>query len=238
MISETENLTEVKNTRPLMILVDKAYLELKTRIARHYFFNANSEQDKEHIGLLNFVRKVREIWAAAKLDDPYADLYLLKIYDGLISLRREIQSQTKHYQEIIQKQVSFNWKLGLSDAPKKIILNFRHPYGFMAANLIASFDEYACVLYSAKMLGVILDKSIDELLNKIGEKISILFALSHKWESTGISREDINNKTEKFFKVKNILDSLGVINDQILSSTLRSPHAPKIINSTVLPSIP
>lgn len=219
---ETEKLPSKNKKYRSVLLLNEAYLTLRSRIARYYFYKGG---DKEGIGVMSFNKQVREIWQAAEQDDPYADLFLLRVYDALVGVRREIRQRTKHYREFIQEEINLDWKTTLSDEPMKIKLYFKLSYGYMAANLIADFDNYACLLYSAKMMGVMLDRPINELLQQMGDKIKTTFELPQKWKRTDVTREDVNQQNDKATLAK---ECMGSINEKVLTGILRSPYAPKI----------
>ena len=202
---------------------NEGYLLLKSRVARFYFYRGG--KSKNGVGVIYFAKQMNEIWKASKLDDPYADLFLLRVYDGLKTTQREIRHLIKQYREYIQKEINFDWNTTLAKEPEKIRLNFKYAYGFMAANLIAIFDEYACVLYSASQLGVILDKPTRELLDPIGKKIRAVLELPQQYTKLDITREDIRQHNDK---AKIALELMGQLNEKVLAGTLRAPHAPPI----------
>ena len=223
-LSEANSSASDKKYRQVR-LINEAYLTLRSRIARYYFYKGG---DKNGGGVFYFNKQVREIWYAAEQDDPYADLFLLRIYDALITTRREIRQKIKYYQDYIQGEVNLQWKIILSDEPIKIKLNFMLSYGYMAADLIADFDNFACLIYSGKMLGVMLDKPINDLLQQIGDKIKATFELPQKWIKIEVTREDIqqNNDRAKF-----ACEHMGLINEKVLTGELRAPFSPKIKKS-------
>lgn len=202
---------------------NEAFLVLKSRTARFYFFRGGKPVGG--IGVIYFAKLMSDIWKAAALDDPYADLFLLRVYDGLKTAQREICQLIKQYRETIQKEIRFDWHTTLTDEPEKIKLNFKHAYGFMAANLIAVFDEYACQLYAANQLGVVLDKPARELLEPMGEKIRAVLELPQHYSKLDISREDIRQQNDK---AKTAMELMGPLNKEVLEGTLRAPHAPRI----------
>ena len=210
---------------------NEAFLVLKSRAARFYFFRGGKPEGG--VGVIYFAKQMSDIWKAAALDDPYADLFLLRVYDGLKTIQREIRQLIKQYRETIQKEIRFDWHTTLTDEPEKIKLHFKQAYGFMAANLIAVFDEYACLLYAANQLGVVLDKSARELLAPIGEKIRVVFELPQHYTKLDITREDIRQQNDK---AKTAAELMGQLNEKVLEGTLRAPHAPRIKTQNLTPS--
>jgi integrating conjugative element protein (TIGR03761 family) len=194
---------------------------LRTSTARYYFFKGGG--GKGAVSVLHFAKQVREIWRAAEQDDPYADLFLLRIYDALTNTRRDIRQTIKYYRDYLAKEVSFDWDLQLSKAGEPVRLYFNSSYGYMAANLIADLDELVCLLYATKKLGVMLDKPIAELIAESTNKIKTVLQWPQQWRKTEITREDVRQQNEKAKQAKIFM---GDIHEQILSGKLRSPYAP------------
>ncbi|HEX4045491.1 MAG TPA: TIGR03761 family integrating conjugative element protein [Gammaproteobacteria bacterium] len=205
------------------VLIKNVSFVLHSSIARYYFFKGSV---KDNSSVLYFAKQVGKIWQAAKRDDPYADLFLLRIYDALSQTKKEIREKIKHYDEYIKKEIKFVWHMQLNKEPQPIKLYFDLSYGYMAANLISDFDELVCLLYSARKLGITFDQSVGDLVAQSGNKIKEAFEWANKWQKTEVTREDVRQQNEK---AKLAYEQMGAVHEQILSCQLRAPYAPKII---------
>ncbi len=206
-------------------LISEVQLALNTVDAQTAF---SGYQSKEAISLLQFAGKMTEIWNATEKDDPYADLFLLKVYDNIIKLRNQLATTIQDYQhQLDQHNKSLNLKLTpfISEKPLVKSLWFRTQYGYLAANIIADFDELMRTVLTANRVGVLLEKPHDVIREEWLNQIQLLFKLPFKWQQLNITRTDILAKNELAQKAQ---EQMGALPDKVLSKTLRSPFAPNI----------
>ena len=92
--------------------------------------------DRHHVGVPYFSKLVHSIWQAAREKDPYAELYLLRIYDSLVQARREFQNLEAHYRQCFKNEIDAELDSFIDEHPLSIPLAFTTPYAFMAAYLL------------------------------------------------------------------------------------------------------
>lgn len=183
--------------------------------------------------LLKFGGQMTVIWEAAERDDPYADWYLLKVYDAVIRLRNQFAEVIQDYQEKIRLAYG---RAQLSLVPfaseKPVVKNlwFRTQYGYLGANIIADFDELMRLALTANRIGVLLDAPIESIRDRWIQKTLSLLRLPFKWQSFEITRFDIINENSLAEKAK---AALGQLPSQIIDKKLRAPFAPYIHISTM-----
>ncbi len=225
----TDNMAHLPSTQPLLAthsknkpsaLIYEADIVLKTRIARYYFYRGGLPNGT---GVIYFTKLVRSIWQAAAKDDPYADLFLLRIYDALVSIRRDIQQQITHYNQLIDQKTRLKWKPAECANPSQIHLYFKLAYGYRAAEIIAEFDHYVNLIVSAKRYGILLEAPVHELIEPMGEKIRHALDLPKQWQEINVTRDDIRQQNELAQQAQTLM---GALNPQILAGTLRAPDAP------------
>lgn len=183
---------------------------------------------KEVVGLLQFGGQMSLIWDAAKNDDPYADWYLLKTYDAMIKLRHQLARALQDYQQQIQQTYGRdNLSLSPFASQKPVVqtLWFRTQYGYLGANVIADFDLLMRTVITANRVGVLLDKTHEQIKEEWGVKIIELFKLPFKWQSFNITRADVKADNESAQTAQKLL---GKLPERVLNKTLRSPFAPLI----------
>lgn len=181
---------------------------------------------KGNMGLLQFGGRMTQIWNAAAQDDPYADLYLLRIYDGLIKLRNQLAALIQDYEnQLSHSPMSQNlkWEPFASERPVTKELWFRTQYGYLGASLIGDFDRLVRIILTAKRVGIILNHSQDDVRQHWFTQIVFLFKISSKWEKTGIKRSDIKANNDL---AKQVQEKMGKLPDAILTKKLRSPFSP------------
>lgn len=182
----------------------------------------------EAVGLLQFGGLMTTIWNAAEKDDPYADWYLLKVYDELTKLRNTIASVTQDYQQKLQEaygRTNLHLMPFASQKPVVKPLWFRTQYGYLGANLIADFDTLVRTVLTANRIGVLLDKPINDIKDEWIDKIVALFKLPARYQSFAVTRLDVVNNTDVAKKAQ---DVLGKLPKSVLDKQLRAPFAPYI----------
>jgi integrating conjugative element protein (TIGR03761 family) len=200
-------------------------IQLQTTEAKDLFSGSHSPGA---IDLLSFGKKMTSIWDAAKQDDPYADWMLLKVYDALIQLRNELNSDIKHYQDAIHKlygREALAYTAFVSDAPLIRSLWFKTQYAYLAAGIVSAFDLLMRTVFTAHRVGVLLEKSQETLNNEWLRKIENCFKLPFKWSSFKLRRTDVQAGNEL---AQSAQAMLGKIPAAILTKTLRAPFAPEI----------
>ncbi len=185
---------------------------------------------KAAVGLLQFGGQMTKVWDAAEKDDPYADWYLLKVYDGIVQLRNQLAQAIDDYQANI-RTVYGDTPLTpfVSQQPVVKQLWFRTQYGYLGANVVAKFDELMRIVLTAHRVGVLLEQSQEDIRAKWNKKIMSLFQLPFKWQPFGLTRQDVEAKNALANKAQ---ETLGKLPRQVLDKSLRAPFAP-YINHTI-----
>ena len=197
--------------------------EIHTADAQLYFSGYGSH---ETAGLLKFGGQMTAIWDASEKDDPYADWYLLKVYDAMIKLRNQLAGAIQDYQQRIHETYGRdNLSLTPFASLRPVVqsLWFRTQYGYLGANVIADFDLLMRTIHTAHRAGVLLDKPHVAIREEWGRKIADLFKLPFKWQAFNITRADIEADNEA---AKAAAKLLGKLPERVLNKTLRSPFAP------------
>jgi len=213
-----------KGQRPGRLLGSLPF-EIHTIEAQRLF---SGNTGKDAMGLLRFGGQMTEIWEAAEQDDPYADWYLVKVYDGIVKLRNQLATVTQDYQAKIQEVYGrANLPLTPFASQKPIVRNlwFRTQYGYLGANLVADFDELMRVVLTANRVGVLLDKPQDAIRVEWIDKINGLFQLPFKWQAFKLTRADVEANNDL---AKSVHSVLGKLPEAILNKTLRAPFSPFI----------
>ena len=133
--TQNQEITKNKNTQhPFMVM---AALTLHTEIAHNIF---DARWNKGNIGLVQFASQVAKIYKASQADDPYADWYLMKIYDAILSAKdklKKIEEKATFYfdnQRGLKLQYSPN-------KPWQHELRVVNPYSYMGASLLTDLDH-------------------------------------------------------------------------------------------------
>ena len=197
-----------------------------------FLFSGHVEKDS--ISVLQFGAQMTKIWDAAEQDDPYADWYLLKVYDAIHSCREALNESILSYQQALQASYGsehFKPTAFVSQSPVTKQLWFRTQYGYLSANIIADYDTLMRLSLTAFRLGVLLDHNHEQLKNIWIKKILKVFKLPFQYESLGLSRQTM---TEDLELLKKSEEKMGILPHEILHKTLRAPFAPTIKSKPIL----
>lgn len=212
--NNTSKNKEDKEKNPFHV---NAHLILQTKTAKKLFRG----KKKGPIGVFRFSSLVLRIWKAAAQDDPYADLFLVRIYDQITQIQQELQAVNKLFGEKLQNQY-IEVKVAECKNPVRIPLSFATPYGFMAAYLLADFDRLVRYVMTVKYLGI-LKEGESEDIKIFRAKIQRLLAISFQWRYTGVTRNDLLHNNALAQRAKKIM---GEINLPVFKKVIRSPHSP------------
>jgi integrating conjugative element protein (TIGR03761 family) len=202
-------------------------LILHTELAKVVF---NGTWNQGRIGLIQFASVMRLMWRAAREDDPYAEWFLLKIYDAIEKAKKQI----KHYESLLQQQMSQmrGFKIDLFKNPEPIqqSLRFATPFAFMGAMLLEHFDYVNRQLYTLQRVGLLAKNNL--VPAHLLKEVQKVFVLSMGWKYTGVTRQDMLENNPKAKKAIELFGELpaGVLNKEIKFAFLprkRTPQAEK-----------
>jgi integrating conjugative element protein (TIGR03761 family) len=194
-------------------------MRLLTRNALGYVWGWH----KDVLGLFQFAKRVTPIVKAASQDDPYADLTLLRLHDGLFQTHYYFTRQKIKYKSLIDDPRNCGRKL-VGDA---IIIpsHFSSAYGYLAADIISGYDQIMSLVLTAKYTGVRNFMNFNEVAQTLKITIDPVLNLPLKWHNTGVTRDDVRQQTPLAQEASQLM---GQVPDIILKGELRATHAPPI----------
>ncbi len=177
------------------------------------------------MGLWAFAKACRNIWQAAKCDDPFADWQLLKIYSALKQAQCYLHQELQNHYHTLQTASHFTHKEIQSTKPINVAIHFTTPYGYLAAELIASFDEFITALILARIIGIQSSKAFRQAVRQAMRAVLRSFNAAFQYKVFEITRADVLAQTEKAFDAQHYF---GELPEVILVKKLRSPLAPDL----------
>lgn len=177
------------------------------------------------VGLFKFCHMVSKIWHAARADDPYADVFLLRIFDSIVTARRQIETKLQKYRSITSANKGIEIEDLVSKRPETVSLQFGNPYGFMAAYLLTAFDELICLMVSLQYQALLDVKEARLVIAESARCIRQVFSKPLGWRPMGLVRKDVLESSNKSEKARALM---GDIHHDVLHKKLRAPYAPRI----------
>lgn len=178
------------------------------------------------IGVVRFGTNINGIYDMAAMDDPYADAKLIEIEDGLLMVRRLLETNIEALRQLLGETDEMQITPAFSVKPITLPLEFRTPFfGYEATRIVKYFDRLVLLALTTKQTGDILDSDWNRLVNKPGTKIRSVFLLSTQYHVTGVTRDDFaaNNA-----KARAAIEKYGELPQPILEGRKRAKYAPNI----------
>jgi integrating conjugative element protein (TIGR03761 family) len=203
-----------------------ADLYVQTRQAQRLVLGRAATEDRPAItGLVRFGMMVRHLWAAAAIDDPYADWYLLQTLEALEHGREDIGRMQQEVEGLLQGIEGVDISVAESQKPARIPLQFANPYGYMGAYLISDYDRFARAALTARHVGLLDRDASERLLAKGGRLVRRAFAATQGYKHCAVTRDDMaaNNA-----RARAAIEAMGKLPQDVLAGETRPRIAPEI----------
>jgi len=188
----------------------------------------------EIMGMPLFIDIMNQIKQASNQDDPYADLWMIRMEEKLLDARikmHELYQKT----EIIFKELPEDILIEncLSIQPARFALYIRSQLAYICVYLLIDFDKLARQLHLAHHIAIINRKQMRDWINSAGWLVRSVYGLAQRYRHSGVTRQDIIQNTARAIEAKT---KFGEIPEDVLAGTRRSTYASPI-KKTELPTI-
>lgn len=173
------------------------------------------------IGLFAYCAEVMKVYRGALKKDPYAELYLLKIYEAGVLVRKKLRELIKQYTKILSDEVGCDNKIFYSKQPRIYSVNSINEYIMLGVILIKQFDHLTRLIFTAEKL-LLADKQETKLLGRnLRRRIRRFLNLPFHWHDFGITRADIHNDNDK---AKKAYKTMGKLHPDVLQGRLMAKY--------------
>jgi len=210
-------------------------IELHTELAKKLFSGAwHDDDDRPTWGVPRFAHLVKALMTASTKDDPYADLFLLRIYKDLSYIKTTIDEYIhshKVYFKVLKSQ-GVHLTIASSEKVCRKPLKFCTPYAYMAAFLVSDYDYLVRITMTAEQTGVsAITKKRDKKIRKdIGMEIrERVLSRPRQWSKTGVTRRDVIEQTALAGKANH---RMGHLPKSILNKSINIPYVLTMIDSS------
>ena len=149
-----------------------ACLTLQTRQAQRLVRGRTPSAAKPAIiGLLGFASQLRTIWQGARLDDPYADWWLLKVHQALEQAGQQLESLQQEVDQRMAAVPAISVDTGQSIQPVQVPLQFGNPFAFRGAQVLAGYDDQVQAILTAGHVGLTTRDETQSLLHRSGRTV-------------------------------------------------------------------
>lgn len=201
-------------------------LSLHTGQAQRLVSGRKAQHGKAAImGLLGFAGRVRIIDDQARRDNPFADWWLLKLHKQIVESIELLESRRLELSTFMEKQ-PLSVHTAQSREPLLVPLRFRSAYAFFAAEMVAKYDELACLLLSASHAARIERSICETLLVKGARTVRRAFYIVQGYrDDLMITRTQCRQDNPLYREVSN---AMGHLPEAVKLRKLRAPFAPGI----------
>lgn len=149
----------------------------------------------------HFAAALKSIWYLSGHDNPYADWILIRVYDGLLTLRARIAELTFTREAVINEIRRKGLSLALLESaiPVRVALGFRSPYGYAVAETIVEFDYYVRLVQTLVYKDRLSDVDGRADIRALSHSLYALFRKPLRWERL-LLREELKPLTRQDFR--------------------------------------
>lgn len=206
----------------------QVWLTVQTRQAQQLIHGRAGTPGKAPIiGLVGFADRLRIIWEAARHDDPWADWWLIKVCDAIDATGDTIRRWKQDLDHLLALEVC-----GLEVAPAESLrpcrtpLQFANPYAYQGAHLLSEYDALACQVLTASHIGLLDNRTRDDLLGSCAQKIRATFMVPQDYRLTGIDREALRDGHGESRRACQVM---GEVPDEVVRGERHAPLVPRTI---------
>ncbi|MBR9910307.1 MAG: TIGR03761 family integrating conjugative element protein [Gammaproteobacteria bacterium] len=193
----------------------EVWLTIQTYQAQSLIRGRRAADDKPAIiGLVGFAERLKILWQAVRLDDPYADWWLLKIEEGIAACRSRLQGLQEQLETLLTACDGLEINSAQSSRPQRVALQFANPYAFRAAQMLADYDQLVCTAMTCRHLGIELPGDLALQVNASGRWLRRVFALPQGYHGLELTRGDFIRGT---LRAENARERMGALPQEILS---------------------
>ncbi|MCX8982814.1 TIGR03761 family integrating conjugative element protein [Citrobacter portucalensis] len=175
------------------------------------------------IGMPRFIEILNQMRNAAEHNDPYADLWMLRMEEKLVLSRKLMQvmlDQAKTMFSELPEGIDIENCFNVQPARFPLFINA--PLAYQGIYLLTDFDQLARQLLLASHIAVISRREMHNRLNNGATVIRSAFGLAQKYHGSGLARQDFLDDTPQ---ARAAIERLGPLPEAILSGKLRSSYS-------------
>jgi len=180
------------------------------------------------IGLTRFGSLTSMLFFCARLDDPYADWWLVKVEDALQHAAVGNGQLRQRIENLLAAKPGMHVDIAESLSPIQVPLKFGNPYAYQGAVLLTEFDALVRSILTARHVGFLDRDEAERTLLFGGRAVRRVFATATGFHNQSVKRKDIH---ENNARARTAQELMGQIPEDILTSARRARHAPEPIST-------
>ena len=187
------------------------------------------------IGMPRFIEILNQMRIAAEHNDPYADLWMLRMEEKLVQSRKMMQIMQDQAKDMFSKlPEGVDIENCFNVQPARFPLYINTPLAYQGIYLLTDFDQLARQLLLASHIALISRREMHHRLNSGATVIRSTFGLAQKYHGSGLTRQDFINNTPQ---ARAAIARLGPLPEAVLSGQLRSSFSSPQPDKTENPGV-
>ncbi|WP_233447225.1 PFL_4669 family integrating conjugative element protein [Raoultella ornithinolytica] len=215
-------------------------IELHTHLATRTWTGRQpdpAEQIHGIIGMPRFLNIMNIIRLDSQADNPYADLWMLRLEERLLSARAEMNTLIDNMKVVFSQLPEMMTVEGCASIqPTRFPVFASSQLGFIAVYLLTDFDELMRKALLAQHMALINRVEMNALRQKGGNLIRSILVLAQKYRRIPVTRQDIRDHNARAIAAE---EQVGPVPDEVFSGSSRSVYAPPLRQAVdEQPSVP
>lgn len=178
------------------------------------------------IGIPRFLNIMNIIRLDSLADNPYADLWMLRLEERLVSAREEMNTLIDNMKTVfIQLPEMMTVEGCASIQPARFPVFASTQLGFIAVYLLTDFDALMRKSLLAHHMALINRVEMNDLRQRGGNIIRSILVLAQKYRRIPVTRQDIREGNARALSAE---EQAGSVPDDIFDGSRRSAYAPQL----------
>lgn len=170
--------------------------------------------------LLNILNVIR---LDALADNPYADLWMLRLEERLLAAREEMNTLIDSMKTVFSQLPEMMTVEGCASIqPARFPVFASTQLGFIAIYLLTDFDELMRNALLAQHMALINRVQMNDLRQKGGNLIRSILVLAQKYRRIPVTRQDIRERNARAIAAE---EQVGPVPEDIFDGSRRSAYA-------------
>ena len=165
-------------------------------------------------GLTGFADRLKGLWQAVRMDDPWADWWLIQVEEAIAVHRTRLQHVLEHLEGFKNSLDTLEFDFAQSSHPQRVSLQFVNPYAFRGAQMLVEYDRVQCAAMTFFHLGIDLPHTLAEQIGASGRWMRRVFALPHGYCNLEVARCDALENSERAEQAR---ERMGELPREVLS---------------------
>ena len=204
-------------------------IELHTHLAtRTWSGRQPNPEEKVHgiIGMPRLLNILNVIRLDAFADNPYADLWMLRLEERLLSAREEMNILIDSMKTVFsQLPEMMTVQSCASIQPARFPVFAGTQLGFIAIYLLTDFDELMRKSLLAHHMALLSRVELNDLRQHGGNLIRSILVLAQKYRRIPVTRQDIRERNARAVAAEELV---GPVPEDIFDGTHRSAYSPPL----------